>query len=184
MQKLTNKQKAFVEYYLECWNATEAARKAGYSGGYDGLRVIGSRNLTKPHIKIHIDRRMKELTIPADEVIMRLGQHATASVSDFIDETGVIDFRKVKEKGYLIKKIVHRKGQQAQIELHDPQSALVHLGRHYQLFTDKIKIEDWRSEIIDLIRDGRATPEQVINDFGRDLAKELFESANIPISES
>lgn len=28
--KLTPKQKAFADYYIECGNATEAARKAGY----------------------------------------------------------------------------------------------------------------------------------------------------------
>ncbi|RQN13726.1 terminase small subunit, partial [Clostridium perfringens] len=30
--KLTPKQKAFAEYYIETGNATEAARKAGYKG--------------------------------------------------------------------------------------------------------------------------------------------------------
>ena len=31
-KKLTPKQKAFADYYIETGNATEAARKAGYKG--------------------------------------------------------------------------------------------------------------------------------------------------------
>lgn len=33
MAKLTEKQKRFVDYYIETGNASEAARKAGYSKG-------------------------------------------------------------------------------------------------------------------------------------------------------
>ncbi len=31
MSNLTNKQRVFVELYLTLWNATEAAKQAGYS---------------------------------------------------------------------------------------------------------------------------------------------------------
>ena len=51
MAKLTDKQKAFVNHYLICLNATEAAKRAGYKGSYDTLRSIGSENLTKPNIR-------------------------------------------------------------------------------------------------------------------------------------
>lgn len=44
---LSPKQKAFVENYAACGNATEAARKAGYRKP----RSVGSENLTKPDIK-------------------------------------------------------------------------------------------------------------------------------------
>lgn len=49
---LTPKQKAFADYYIECGNAAEAARKAGYS-----LRTadsIGRENLRKPTISAYI----------------------------------------------------------------------------------------------------------------------------------
>ncbi len=48
-KKLTPKQKAFIEHYAACGNATEAARLAGYSN--DKARIIGSQNLTKINIQ-------------------------------------------------------------------------------------------------------------------------------------
>jgi phage terminase small subunit len=182
--RLTNKQKVWIEEYLATWNATEAARRAHYKGKDETLRAVGYENLMKPHIQQAIEKRMKELTLSADEVLLRLGQHATATISDFIDDAGVISWEAVKEKGYLIKKIIHRKGQQSTIELHDPQAAIVHMGRHYQLFTDKIRIDDWRTDIIMLLRGGKLTQEQVVDELGKDIATELFESAGIQIASS
>ena len=42
-KKLTPKQKAFADYYIELGNATEAARRAGYKKP----NVQGSQNLEK-----------------------------------------------------------------------------------------------------------------------------------------
>ena len=57
------------------------------------------------------------------------------------------------------------------------------LARHYALFTDRVKIDDWRSEIVELLKEGTIKPEQVIDEFGNDLATELFISAGIPIGQ-
>ncbi|MDQ4680759.1 terminase small subunit, partial [Stenotrophomonas maltophilia group sp. RNC7] len=59
MTKLTVKQKAFCDYYIETGNATEAAVRAGYSE--KTAKVIGSENLTKPYIKSYIDDRLKSI---------------------------------------------------------------------------------------------------------------------------
>lgn len=68
---LTPKQKAFADFYLECGNATEAARKAGYSA--KTARVIGQENLLKPAISAYIEERLSELEAKriagADEVL-------------------------------------------------------------------------------------------------------------------
>ena len=52
--KLTPKQKAFADYYIECGNATEAARKAGYKGNDVTLAAAGYENLRKPQISQYI----------------------------------------------------------------------------------------------------------------------------------
>ena len=57
--KLTEKQKRFIDYYIETGNASEAARRAGYSEKTAGW--IGQENLQKPTIKAAIDARLKEL---------------------------------------------------------------------------------------------------------------------------
>lgn len=54
-KKLTKKQKAFADNYLVTGNATDAAKKAGYSA--KTAHVIGAENLTKPKIKAYIDAR-------------------------------------------------------------------------------------------------------------------------------
>ena len=69
--KLTPKQKAFCDYYIETGNAAEAARRAGYSE--KTARTIGQQNLAKRAIKDYISERMKnqdrERVASADEVI-------------------------------------------------------------------------------------------------------------------
>ena len=57
--KLTEKQRRFVDYYIETGNASEAARKAGYSE--KTCRVTGQENLLKPAIKSAIGKRLQEL---------------------------------------------------------------------------------------------------------------------------
>ncbi|WP_303164489.1 terminase small subunit [Mitsuokella multacida] len=69
--KLTEKQRRFIDYYIETGNASEAARRAGYSKKI--ANRIGTENLSKPVIKAAIDARLKELEdkriAKADEVL-------------------------------------------------------------------------------------------------------------------
>lgn len=56
---LTPKQQKFADYYLETGNATESAKKAGYSE--KTAYSIGNENLSKPEIKEYIQERLDEL---------------------------------------------------------------------------------------------------------------------------
>ena len=56
MDKLTEKQKRFIDFYVETANATEACRLAGYKG--KNLEVVGSQNLTK--LKEYIQERLSK----------------------------------------------------------------------------------------------------------------------------
>jgi phage terminase small subunit len=58
--KLTLKQKAFADYYIQTGNATESAIKAGYSKKTAG--VIGDENLKKPYIKKYIEERLEQIS--------------------------------------------------------------------------------------------------------------------------
>lgn len=55
-EKLTEKQKRFIDYYIETGNATESCKLAGYKG--KNLNNIGSENLAK--LGIFIKERMRE----------------------------------------------------------------------------------------------------------------------------
>jgi len=56
---LTGKQKAFCYEYVVDWNASRAAREAGYSE--DSAQVIGCENLRKPIIQDYIEHIQKDL---------------------------------------------------------------------------------------------------------------------------
>ncbi len=57
--KLTPKQKAFADYYIETGNGTEAARRAGYS--VKTAKQIATENLAKPYIAEYIAERQKQV---------------------------------------------------------------------------------------------------------------------------
>lgn len=58
MSKLTPKQQAFADYYIETGNATQSAIKAGYSE--KTARFIGAENLTKPNILKYIEKNLEQ----------------------------------------------------------------------------------------------------------------------------
>lgn len=70
-EKLTPKQKAFADAYIECGNLTESARRAGYSD--KSARQMGTENLSKPSISAYIAERMgsqdASRVASADEVL-------------------------------------------------------------------------------------------------------------------
>ncbi|MCI6749257.1 MAG: terminase small subunit [Megasphaera elsdenii] len=82
--KLTEKQKRFIDYYIETGNASEAARRAGYSEKI--ANRIGTENLSKPVIKEAITVRLKALEdkriAKADEVLKFLTATLRGEVKD------------------------------------------------------------------------------------------------------
>lgn len=68
---MTPKQKAFADYYIECGNATEAARRAGYKDKF--LNTHASKMLQKASVATYIAERMgkqdKSRAADANEVI-------------------------------------------------------------------------------------------------------------------
>ncbi len=69
---LSLKQQKFCEYYVQSGNATEAAKKAGYSE--KTAYSIGTENLKKPEIENYI----KELTSSPQKVRIATGEEVLA----------------------------------------------------------------------------------------------------------
>lgn len=82
--KLTPKQKAFADAYIETGNQTEAARRAGYSER--SAQQIASENLLKPVVNDYIKSRMAELesqrVASADEVMRFFSSVMRGEVKD------------------------------------------------------------------------------------------------------
>lgn len=84
--KLTIKQQRFADEYIISGNATEAAKKAGYSE--KTASVIGAENLIKPNISKYIKERLDELK-----------KARTMSLEEAIERTTSIA-RREPQKGY------------------------------------------------------------------------------------
>lgn len=135
MSDLTNRQQVWLEHYLICWNATEAARKAKYSKP----RQSGYENLTKPYIQDAIRARLAENKMSADESLARLSAYAKADMSDFLTVIGhsaYLDMSKAQSAGklFLVKKY-RTTNYGYEVELHDPLRALELIARHYGLLS-------------------------------------------------
>lgn len=115
-EKLTPKQKAFCEYYLETGNQTEAAIKAGYSR--KTARVIGQENLLKPAIKEYLEKRLAE-----------------------IDAKRIANSNEVLE--YLTRVMRGEEKDQfgLDVSIQDRTKAAELLGKRYRLFTDKVQVD-------------------------------------------
>lgn len=193
-KSLTKKQQAWIDHYVICLNATEAARRAGYKWP----NKVGPYNIGA--LRDEIDHRMKELVISADETLARVSAHATGSMADFIVDDPIygyrIDLNKADELGRLglIKKyketqnttINNKTGDEyttirREVELYPSDTALDKLMRYYSLYSDKVKIEDWQSDIVRMLRDGELTPEDVKAAYP-DLASQFFAKAGIDAS--
>jgi phage terminase small subunit len=90
MPPLTEKQKRFIDEYLNNPNAAEAARKAGYSART--ARDIGAENLAKPHIADEIARlsaiRAAEANITAKDIWQHWSAICKTEIGDVLDMTG------------------------------------------------------------------------------------------------
>lgn len=141
---LTPKQQLFIDEYLKSFNATKAAKAAGYSE--HTAAQIGAENLIKPSIKEAIDQRLNESAMSANEVLMRLAKQARGSMADYvkvIDGANVpmIDWGRAAKDGMLdnMSEIKIEEGK-ITFKLYDAQAALVHLGRYHGLFLNKTDI--------------------------------------------
>lgn len=77
---LSKKRQAFVSEYLIDKNATQAAIRAGYSE--KTARQQGSRLLSNASIQEEISRRLEELKMSADDVIIGITEIAGAADKD------------------------------------------------------------------------------------------------------
>lgn len=119
MEKLTPKQQAFADYYIETGNATEAARRAGYSK--KTARAIGQENLTKPAISEYITERLDSLSqkrvADADEVMAFFSSVMRGEMKDAFGLDPSLDTRINAGKELMKRYAVTDKGKAAESKL-------------------------------------------------------------------
>lgn len=150
--ELSDKRQAFIDAYMvNGHNATQAAIAAGYSK--ETARQQGSRLLTNVDVRAEINRLLDQHSMPSEEVIARLTEHARGDLGDVIDDDGAFNWKEARAKGKtgLIKKVKrktrreHKKDGEIvetideEIEFHNPQVALQLLGKYRGLFVEKLE---------------------------------------------
>lgn len=154
-QKLTHRQKRFVEEFCIDFNQAAAARRAGYSEKY--AKEIGFQNSTKLHVKKAIRKRLDELAMSAGEALVRLSKMGRASLEPFLvdDENGLkrIDLS-TEDASYnldMIKelevtsKVLHSEDDvqanetKVKIKVHDAKDALIKILQIHGMFVENVK---------------------------------------------
>lgn len=157
---LNDKQRRFVAEYLIDLNATQAAIRAGYSE-----RTAGSQGfdlLKKPEIQAAVSEEMKEreerTEITQDRVLQELAKIGFAdirkavkwgdgiSVSDPLTGEPVISngvalvgSEEIDDATAAAVSEISQTAQGVKIKMHDKRAALVDIGRHLGMFTDKLE---------------------------------------------
>ena len=135
--RLTEKEFRFAEHYLCTFNATEAAKEAGYSD--HSARQQGYENLTKPYIKEYLQYRarphLKSLEVTQERVIKELATIAFSNVGDFLNSDWSLKntAENTSEKSAAIKAI-HIQENGFGFQLYDKVAALEKL---WELLKDK-----------------------------------------------
>lgn len=117
---LSQKQRRFIDHYLINFNATEAARQAGYSER--SASTIGYENLRKPQIAEEIARRVEDLAMGQEEALIRLAAQARSNIAAYLSPNG---FNIGPDQDLSqIRKIKRYADGSVEIELYSSQAAL------------------------------------------------------------
>lgn len=193
--KLTAKEQRFIDEYIICLNGTEAAARAGYGGERASLAVTSSRLLRKAKVSRVIHERLEALAMPANEVLAQLTEIARNDIGDVLNSMGGIDISEAVRRGKSnqikrykskVTTITEKDGTEreiveTEIELHDRQTALNTLAKFHDL-TNTVKVEDWHSEIIALLREGKVSQDELLEEFEPDVIEGLLISAGLPVT--
>lgn len=150
---LSAKHQQFVSEYLKCWNATEAYRRVYPQSTPEAAHGNASRLMSNDIIKTAIRQRITENAMTADEVLARLAKHARGSMADFLNVNAngaTIDLVKAADAEQLdivrkftqtTKRYGETEIEEVTVDLYDAQSALLNMGKHLDLFSDKLTLK-------------------------------------------
>jgi phage terminase small subunit len=154
---MTPKQQCFVDEYLVDLNATQAAIRSGYSP--KTAEQKGYQLLHHPEIAAAISeakaQRSERTEITADRVLRELAKIGFANMADYmratLDGDPYLDFSNLsRDQAAALAEVTvedfkegrgedSRDVRRVKFKLADKRAALVDLGRHLKLFTDKVE---------------------------------------------
>lgn len=152
LKPLSKKHQRVLDEYLICFNQTAAYRVVYPKTTYDSARTASARLFAEDNFLGHLQARLDESTMTAEEALTRLTDMARGDLGEFTNDFGGVDWVIAKEKGLtkLVKKwkvktiTINGKDEDRQItteeiELHDPQAALRDILKVHGKFTDRVE---------------------------------------------
>ena len=142
LEALTDKQRLWVEHYLECLNATEAARRAGYKAKNGNLRHLGYTNLHHEKIRPILDDAFAERVMSESEGKSRVALIARGDIGDLEEAlkertpSAIVAAAKRKGVSHLIKR-VSRTQHGITVEVYDGLRALEMILKTHGALTEK-----------------------------------------------
>lgn len=129
--ELTEKQKRFIDFYIQLGNATEAAKRAGYS--QRTAFNLGGRNLKNPLIRKELDKRLEEMKSSRIANATEVLEYLTSVVrGEAVSEIVVVEGCGMGEsKARAINKTPDEKERLKAAEL---------LAKRYGLLTEKVEV--------------------------------------------
>ena len=146
--KLTEKQKAFCDYYIESLNATESYKKAYPNCKKDATaRTNSSKLLTNPNIKKYIDEQLQRMQSNRIADATEILEYLTKGMRQELEEEVVVMVNKGEftSEPQTVKK---------KISIKDSNKCAELLGKRYGLYTEKLEVNgDMGVKIVDDIPD-------------------------------
>lgn len=137
---LTNARKLFCLYYVRCFNATKAYKKA-YDSTNDAVAAVeGYKLLRMPNVREQIEKlkqnRLNRELLGEDDIVQKYIDIAFADVSDYVQIKGNAVFVRADIDGSLVSEISNT-ANGIKIKLADRMKALDWLAAHMDLLTDE-----------------------------------------------
>lgn len=139
-RKLTIKQQAFADFYIELGNIEQAALKAGYSKSY--ARSQSHKLLANVGVKSYIEKRMEELKTERVADQQEILEFLTAVVRGEVAEPVPVLSGEGKQKVVNVLPSVQTR-----------RAAAVDIGKRYAMWTEKQQVENITPVIVDDVPD-------------------------------
>lgn len=159
LKPLSKKHQVFLDEYLKCFNQTRAYLKVYPSSSGEAARANAARLIARDNVKAHLQARLAEIHMSADEALKLTADIARGDVAEIMDVSSVgfsLDMTKAKEAGKtrLIKKVKQktitylakkeseedREVVELEVELYDAQAAIRDILKLHGKFTDKVEV--------------------------------------------
>jgi phage terminase small subunit len=137
LMKLTPKQKAFCDYYIETGNATQSALKAGYSKNYAKGNSV--KLLENVSVKSYIDERMQKIESERIATAAEVMQYLTKIMrGEDVEEVVVVEGEGDGcSSARRVEKSLNQKDRIKAAEL---------IGKRYMMWTEKVEVKNEAEE--------------------------------------